>query len=103
MSFLFRDSLSCENTRKKQKEKRRYPTSVSVDRNGAASWGDKEDGELSDRCTLSTLSAATDDEDRLTINVLAEEGQTNPNQQSDEAQPAAHTTNAKSADKPKNR
>ena len=60
---------------KRKKEKRRYPTAVSVDRNGAASWGDKG-RELSDSSTPSTLSAATDDEDRLTINELAE-GQTN--------------------------
>ena len=82
----------------KKKRKKKAPTSVSLDRNGVASWGDKEDGELSDSSTHSTLLADTDDEYRLTINEMAVENQTNQDKQPDEAQLAENTTDANTAD-----
>ena len=82
----------------KKKRKKKAPTSVSLDRNGVASWGDKEDGELSDSSTHSTLLADTDDEYRLTINEMAVESQTNQDKQPDEAQLAENTTDANPAD-----
>ena len=82
----------------KKKRKKKAPTSVSLDRNGVASWGDKEDGELSDSSTHSTLLADTDDEYRLTINEMAVENQINQDKQPDEAQLAENTTDANTAD-----
>ena len=34
--------------RKKKKKKKKAPNSVSMDRNGAHKWDNKEDGEISD-------------------------------------------------------
>ena len=82
----------------KKKRKKKAPTSVSVDRNGVASWGDKEDGELSDSSTHSTEPAVTDDEDRLVINEMAVESRTNQDKQPDEAQLAENTTDDNPAD-----
>ena len=67
--------------RKKKKKKKKAPNSVSMDRNGAHKWDNKEDGEISDK---STSPAVTGDEYRLTINELADKDKTR--QQTEEQQ-----------------
>ena len=86
----------CEKNKKKKR--RKVLTSVSADKNGLTNWGKKEDGELSDSSISSVTSAVTDDEQRRTINELADEDSANTNQQTNEVQQTAQTnTDATSA------